>query len=92
VVATAPGELRVVHASYFGEGGGFDDRLADLVNRLRSDDGRRLQYQVTNQVLGDGNPTYDPAPGILKTLQITYVLDGESRTVHVQEGQEVNLP
>lgn len=89
--AQPSGVIEVVHASY-GASRGFDDQIVGVLQGLRSDEGRHLSFLASNEVIGDGKPGYDPAPGEVKTLQLTYVLDGQAHRIEAQEGQLVDLP
>ncbi len=85
-----PATLEILRATYGVEATWAD--VAEVVRRLRADNGRRLNFQVTNQILGDGDPAFDPVPGQVKTLTIQYRLGGIEHSVEIREGQPVNLP
>jgi hypothetical protein len=59
----------VVSALYIGTSGGLAI-VTEEVQRLRDDDGS-LKFSGTNLVLGEGDPTFDPAPGEAKKLVTT---------------------
>jgi hypothetical protein len=95
-VAVAP--LTILEASFWGiegEGGETVAKSADVtdvVRRLLSDDGRELWFQATNEVLGEGAPGWDPAPGINKTLTIRYAWrDQPVQTENFPEGEWVSV-
>jgi hypothetical protein len=90
-VGADPNRIEIMKAVYAGLGGS-DDQLAERVRGLLSDDGRRLSFVVCNEVLGAGDPSYDPAPNHEKTLTLTFRFGGTEHTLTVRENQEVNLP
>lgn len=78
------GRLYIVSASY-----GAGNRKRDITARLRGHvRGDRLSVTVDNRLAGT-----DPAPGITKTLSVSYTVGGgKTRQVRVDESETLNLP
>jgi|GEM_PF-2642015 hypothetical protein len=92
LTADDPDRIEILKAVYAGQGGS-DDQLAERVRGLLSGDGHSLSFIVCNEVLGAGDPSYDPAPNSTKTLTLTFRLGGrEYPPLTVVEGQKIDLP
>lgn len=77
--------LFIVKATY-----GKDDKLVEVTNRLRGlVTNGKLMLKVTNVLLVDGK---DPAPGIVKSLNVEYLSSGKMMTKKVDENSELNIP
>lgn len=77
------GRLQIVHATY-----GAYNRTIDVTSRLRSYvHGDRLSVKVSNDLAG-----YDPAPGVPKTMWVTYQVGGREYRVSVRESDQLRLP
>jgi len=77
------GDLRILNASY-GNGFRVDNVTARLQEMVRSD---QLSVYVDNDSMG-----HDPAPGMRKTLSISYSYRGRTQSVTVNEGRSVTIP
>lgn len=77
------GYLQILQASY-----GVGDRMIDVTPQLRARQrGDRLEARVDNELAG-----FDPAPGVPKTLWITYSLGGREQRMRVREADFLRLP
>ena len=76
------GEL-VIESAYYGVEGRIVDVTRELASRVT---GGRLTTRAGNELYGD------PAPGVAKSLTVTYVWNGERRTRTVGEGETLTLP
>lgn len=85
-LATGAKRLRIVEARYgILEGG----QSIDVTGRLRRQvlDNGALYTVVTNELAGS-----DPAENRRKQLHVKYTVDGEHRSITVDEGQVLSLP
>lgn len=72
----------VIKSARYGAG----DRWADVTEALKAAvRNNTLQVEASNALAGD------PAPGVVKELQVVYALGGEEGTVRVREGQVLKL-
>ncbi|MHC4791798.1 MAG: serine hydrolase [Planctomycetota bacterium] len=66
---------------------GISNRWRDVLKQLREKiSNNAISIKTSNDIAGD------PASGKVKTLRVEYVLDGERKTVKVQEGQWLHIP
>ncbi len=73
--------LSLVKAEY-----GAKDKSVDVTDKLRAMiENNRLSFTAGNQLAGD------PAPGVVKTLKLTYRLGEEEKTVVVPENEDLTL-
>jgi hypothetical protein len=63
-----------------GKSDDVTEQVADLVRK------NRLTVKATNDTFGD------PAPNVVKKLQVTYLLDGMKKSKTVDENQTLTLP
>lgn len=79
----SPAELSIIRATY-----GTGRRQLDVTERMRilASDGR-LQLRVSNHSAGG-----DPAPGMPKSLRVTYSVGGRQQQVRVEEGGQLDIP
>jgi hypothetical protein len=75
--------FRVIRADY-----GADERWADVTKQVRE----RLRGNVLRFDAGDLHIQPDPAYGVVKTLIITYSLNGNPGVSITRDGQRVELP
>ena len=73
---------RAIYGVFKRPDGGKVDITAELRKRVK--DGR-LQVPVSNDLAGD------PAPDVVKELQIEYAVDGVVKSAVFSEGQELNI-
>jgi hypothetical protein len=67
---------------------GVDNRWLDVTDRLnRMIEAGRLTTQATNEAMGD-----DPAPGVSKSLEVMWDLEGRGFQDHFNESAAVVLP
>lgn len=82
-VTSGCGELRVLRATYGGQG-----KFSDVTQRLQSQvSGGRLNVTVTNDNMG-GDPIY----GVVKNLYIRYVCGGRDIEKTIGEGNTLSIP
>ncbi len=76
-------DLRIVAASY-----GFENRRNDVRDRVEAQvRDNRASFKVVNAVLGA-----DPAVGKTKTLEVTYVWQGQTYKMTQREERTINIP
>ncbi len=77
------GMLRIVNARW-----GYQNRTQNVTGRLQSlVRNNRLSVKVNPQNMGG-----DPAPGVGKTVYVTYEFNGRRRETSANEGEILNLP
>jgi class 3 adenylate cyclase len=75
--------FKIIEAIY-----GTDKNSVDVTRELTSQiKGSKIDTLVINQFLGG-----DPDPGVVKTLRVKYLRNGEDYTREVQEGARIQLP
>lgn len=83
VVPPQGGYLQILQASY-----GAGDRVIDVTQQLRARQrGDRLDARVDNEMAG-----FDPAPGVPKTLWVTYSVGGREQRMRLREADFLRLP
>ncbi|MCS7306867.1 MAG: HEAT repeat domain-containing protein [Thermoguttaceae bacterium] len=81
-VASLPKRLLIIQKARYGKG----DQWVDVTEKLSAAiSNNTLKITASNELAGD------PAPGIVKQLEITYQLGDQTRTVVVPEGQAIEL-
>ena len=74
--------LLVIKSARYGAG----DRWADVTEVLRAAvRNNSLQIEASNSLAGD------PAPGVVKQLELVYSLDGQEFSLRVREGETVKI-
>jgi hypothetical protein len=74
--------LHIISAKY-GAGNTWRDVSKQLTEKIRDNS---LSIVASNDIAGD------PFFGVVKSLRVDYVLDGERRTAQAQEGQWLHIP
>jgi hypothetical protein len=91
VIGTAQGpsqpasgaQLQIIAASY-----GFENRKNDVRQRVESQiNGNRASFKVTNDAMGG-----DPAVGKMKTLEVTYLYQGQTYKTTQREDRVITIP
>jgi class 3 adenylate cyclase len=73
-----------INKAVYGTEGNSVDVTQELISQIR---GNHIDTLVINQFLGG-----DPDPGVVKSLDVEYVCNGEVHKKHVKEGARIQLP